>query len=84
MARLELEKVEAFVVPALAVLKLQGSNERYLFLEENGRARRITVEPGERFDEMVEIVSDEIQPGDNLIVAGQARLLDGVAVNVAE
>jgi membrane fusion protein, multidrug efflux system len=83
-ARLELEKVEAFVVPALAVLKLQGSNERYLFLEDNGRARRITVEPGERFDDMVEIISDEIQPGDKLIVAGQARLLDGVAVNVAE
>ncbi|MFO7922432.1 MAG: efflux RND transporter periplasmic adaptor subunit [Bacteroidales bacterium] len=81
-ARLDLEQVEVFVVPAIAVLKLQGSNERYVFLEENGRARRVTVEPGERFDDMVEIVSDEIQPGDNLIIAGQARLLDGVAVTI--
>ncbi len=83
-ARLELEKVEVFVVPALAVLKLQGSNERYVFLEEKGRARRVTVEPGDRFDDMVEIISEEIRPGDNLVIAGQARLLDGAAVNVTE
>jgi len=81
-ARIDLEQVEVFVVPALAVLKLQGSNERFVFLEDNGRARRVTVEMGERFDEMVEIISDEIQAGDNLIIAGQARLLDGVAVTV--
>ena len=81
-ARIDLEQVEVFVVPALAVLKLQGSNERFVFLEDNGRARRVTVEMGERFDEMVEIISDEIQAGDNLIIDGQARLLDGVAVTV--
>ena len=81
-ARIDLEQVEVFVVPALAVLKLQGSNERFIFLEDNGRARRVTVEMGERFDDMVEIQSDEIQTGDNLIIAGQARLLDGVAVTV--
>ena len=81
-ARLDLEQVEVFVVPAIAVMKLQGSNERFVFLEENGRARRVTVEPGDRFDDMVEIVSDEIRAGDNLIIAGQARLLDGVAVKV--
>lgn len=81
-AVVDLEQVEVFVVPALAVLKLQGSNERYIFLEENGKAKRVVVELGDRFDDMVEIVSDEIQAGDNLIVAGQARLLDGIAVSV--
>ena len=81
-ARLDIGQTEAFVVPALAVLKLQGSNERYVFLEENGRARRVVVGMGDRFDDMVEIISDEINAGDNLIIAGQARLLDGVAVSV--
>ncbi len=81
-ATIDLEEVEVFVVPALAVLKLQGSNERFVFIEENGRARRVVVEIGDRFDDMVEIVSDEIQSGDNLVIAGQARLLDGVAVAV--
>lgn len=81
-ARLELDEVEAFVVPALAVLKLQGSDERYVFLEKNGTAKRIVVMIGDRFDDMVEIISDHIKPGDRLVIAGQARLLDGVAVRV--
>jgi membrane fusion protein, multidrug efflux system len=83
-AHLGLDQVEAFVVPALAVLKLQGSNERYVFLEENGSARRVVVRIGDRFDDMVEIISDEIYVGDKLIIAGQARLLDGVAVQVQD
>ncbi|TVR73427.1 MAG: efflux RND transporter periplasmic adaptor subunit [Marinilabiliales bacterium] len=81
-ATMELEQIEAFVVPALAVLKLQGSNERFVFIEENGRARRVAVGLGERFDDMVEIISDELSEGDRLIFAGQARLVDGVAVEV--
>jgi membrane fusion protein, multidrug efflux system len=81
-ARLDIGQAEVFVVPALAVLKLQGSNERYVFLEENGIARRVVVEMGDRFDDMVEIISDGINAGDNLIIAGQARLLDGAAVSV--
>ncbi len=81
-ATIELEQVEAFVVPVLAVLKLQGSNERFVFIDDNGRARRVVVELGERFDDMVEIISDEISEGDNLVIAGQARLVDGVVLDV--
>lgn len=81
-ASMELEQLRAFVVPSLAILKLQGSNERYVFLEENGTARRVAVEIGDRYDDMVELVSDEINEGDNLIIAGQSRLLDGMQVNV--
>ena len=81
-ARFDLEQVEVFVVPALAVLKLQGSNERFVFLEENGRAKRVIVEIGDRFDDRIEIITDQVHEGDNLIIAGQARLLDGVAVSV--
>ncbi len=81
-AYLELDQVQSFVVPALAVLKLQGSNERYVFLEENGKAKRITVELGDRYDDMVELISDEIHEGDKLIIAGQSRLLDGMPVEV--
>jgi hypothetical protein len=31
---------------------------------------------------MVELISDDLKPGDKVIVAGQARLVDGVAVTV--
>ena len=80
----DLEKTEALVLPALAVLKMQGSNVRYLFVEENGKARRIDVEIGKRFDDKIEIISDELKIGDRVIVNGQARLLDGTAVQVVE
>ncbi len=75
-------KKEALTVPAIAVLKLQGSNERYVFLEKNGRAKRVTVKMGKRFDDQVELISDEIKAGDMLIVSGQSKLLDGDPVKV--
>lgn len=79
---MSLGEMDALVVPALAVLKMQGSNERYIFLEENGKAKRISVTLGQRFDEMVEIISDELKEGDHLIIVGQARLVDEVPVEV--
>lgn len=72
----------ALVVPSVAVLKLQGSNERYIFKEENGRASRITVLLGKRFDDQVEIIADELEPDDRIIVKGQAKLIDGDRVKV--
>ncbi len=72
----------ALVVPAVAVLKMQGSNERYVFLEEDGIARYVKVTLGKRFDDKLEVISDEIVEGSNLIVSGQARLVDGDRVKV--
>lgn len=77
-----LEKTDAIVLPALAILKMQGSNVRYLFIEENGRAKRIEVQLGNRFDDKVEVISDQLKVGDQVIVEGQARLLDGGPVEV--
>ena len=81
-AILEFDQVQAIVVPSLAIMKLQGSNERFVFLEQDGRAKRVVVELGDRYDEMVELISDEISTGDKLIIAGQSRLLDGTPVSV--
>jgi RND family efflux transporter MFP subunit len=78
----ELDKEEALLLPSIAILKMQGSNNRYLFVERNGVAHRISVEVGERFDDDIEVISDELQVGDKIIVSGQARLLDGVSVEV--
>ena len=82
-AAIELEQLQAFVIPAIAVLKLQGSNERFVFIENKGKAQRVIVELGERYDDMVEIITNDIKPGDRLIVAGQSRLLDGMEVSVS-
>jgi len=79
---LSLGKVNAIVVPYQAVLKQQGSNERYVFVNRDGVAQRISVTLGQRFDDKTEIISEEIQKGDELVVVGQARLVDGVKLNV--
>jgi len=78
----DLGEVDAVVLPALAVLKMQGSNERYLFVEKDGKAERIPVSIGARFDDRIEVISDLLKPGDRVIVSGQSRLLHGVPVQV--
>lgn len=75
-------ETDAIMLPALAVLKMQGSNERYLFVEKNGVAKRISVSMGQRYNDNVEVLSKELKPGDNVIISGQARLLDGMKVTV--
>ncbi|MCA1756868.1 MAG: efflux RND transporter periplasmic adaptor subunit [Bacteroidales bacterium] len=75
---------ETFVVPSNVVLQQEGTNERYLFMEENGVARRINVTIGKRFDEKVEIVSDMLTSGSRIIINGQSRLMDGMKVDVVK
>lgn len=77
-------QTDAMVVPAIAVLKLQGANNRYIFLNKDGKAKRVEVTLGRRFEDQVEIISDEIRPGDELIVVGQARLVDGSPLSVVQ
>ncbi len=81
---LNLGEVEALMVPYQSVLRLTGTNERYLFLDDNGVAKRVRVKTGKRFDSMIEIVSDDIKVGDKLVTLGQARLVDGVKLNVLD
>lgn len=80
---LHLGETEAVVVPAVSVLKQEGTNKRFVFLENNGTAKRIEVEIGKRFDDKVEIISEEISEGDIIIVEGQAKLLNGSKVKLA-
>ena len=77
-------KVKGMLVPYQSVLKLIGSNERYVFVNDGGKAKRITVTLGKRFDRDVEIISEELKEGDQLIVVGQGRLVDGVKLEIVK
>ena len=79
---IDLIKTKALVLPAMAILKMQGSNVRYLFVEKGGKAKRIEVELGKRFDDKVEVISGELNVGDRIVINGQARLLDGAEIEV--
>lgn len=79
-------EAEAMVVPSIAVLKVQGSNDRYLFLAKNGKAERVAVKIVNRYEDQVEVVAvdKEIKEGDQLVTTGQARLIDGADVKIAD
>lgn len=83
-ARMSMGEAQALVVPYQSVLKLIGSNERYIFLNEGGVARQVFVKMGERYDENVEIMSDELKVGDEIVTVGQSKLIDGTKLNVQQ
>lgn len=86
-AELALGEVDAIVVPYQSVLKLTGSNDRYVFTNQNGTAHRVSVTLGKRFDDRIEIIpdnADDLKEGDQLIVVGQGRLVDGATLEIAE
>ena len=75
---------DVIVVPYQAVLKLQGADNRYVYVNNGGVAKYVAVTLGQRFDDQVEIISDEINAGDELIVVGQSRLVDGVKLEIVK
>ena len=79
-----LGKANVIVAPYQAVEKLVGANDRYVFLNDNGHAKRVSVELGQRFDQDIEIIAPEIVPGVEMVTTGQHKLVDGVKINVVE
>ena len=79
-----LGKANAIVAPYQAVEKLVGANDRYVFIVENGRAKRVSVELGQRFDQNIELISPEIKDGVEMVTIGQHKLVDGVKINIVE
>ena len=85
--RLAVGEVDAIVVPYQSVLKLTGSNDRYVFVADGTTARRVAVTLGQRFDDRIEIIpveADALKAGDRLVVTGQARLVDGATLEIVE
>ncbi|HZK60558.1 MAG TPA: efflux RND transporter periplasmic adaptor subunit [Anaerovoracaceae bacterium] len=81
---MDLGKVETFVVPANTVLVQEGTNLRYVFVEDNQSARRVDVTIGKRFDDQLEIISETLKEGNKLITAGQSRLINGDKIEVVK
>lgn len=79
-----LGKAKALVIPYQAVEKLVGANDRYVFINENGYAKRVAVQLGQRFDQDIEIIAPEIVEGVEVVTTGQHKLVDGVKINVVE
>lgn len=76
-----LGKATIMAAPYSTVLKLIGANDRYVFINNDGYAKRVSVKMGQRFGDDVEITAPEIVDGVELVTKGEARLVDGVKIS---
>ncbi len=81
---MDLGEVETFVVPSNAVLMQEGTNIRYVFLAENGTAKRVEVTLGKRFDDKLEVEAEFLNEGASLIIEGQSKLIDGDKIEIVK
>lgn len=82
-ASISLAHTNALLVPYQSVQKLTGANDRFIYLNDNGRAKRVFVTLGDRYDDMIEVIADEVKEGVEVITTGADKLVDGVSIKVA-
>lgn len=80
-ANLTLREREALVIPEQAVM-IRGA-DKYVFIAEDGVARRVSISLGSRSPGWVE-VSDGLSREDRVIVTGQDRLSSGDRIDVVD
>ncbi len=80
---LNLGRENAILVSDKAVVKQSGSNDRFVFVEKDGVVEYRKVTLGRRLDDKFEIVSG-VNEGDNVVITGQSKLLDGSKVKVVK
>ena len=80
---LEMGKSTALLMPYQSVQKLTGSNERYVYINDGGVAKRVFVQPGQRFDDKIEVVADEIAEGVEVVTTGAEKLIPGCKLKIS-
>ena len=69
------------VTPDLSVIKQSGSGDRYIYVYKDGKVTYNKVELGRQIGNKYEVISG-ISDGDEVVVAGQSRLTNGMEVEV--
>ncbi|MDR1004510.1 MAG: efflux RND transporter periplasmic adaptor subunit [Prevotellaceae bacterium] len=72
---------EHVVVPDIAIVKQAGSGDRYVYVYKDGKVSYNKVELGRRMDTEYELISG-VPDNSQVVIAGQARLLNGMDVTV--
>lgn len=78
---LNLGKAATIMVSDKAVVKQSGSNDKYIFIEKNGVVEYRKVQLGRRIEDKIEVISG-IADGENVVITGQSKLMDGTKVEV--
>jgi multidrug efflux pump subunit AcrA (membrane-fusion protein) len=79
--RLNFGQGAAVLAPSIAIIKQTGTNNMYAFVNQNNKAIKKQVKTGRIIDDKTEIL-DGITPGEELIIVGQNKLEDKVAIKI--
>lgn len=71
------------LVPDEALVKQIGAGDRYVYIYKNGKVSYNKVELGKHIGTKYEILSG-VNPGDDVVIAGQSRLANGKEVEVVK
>lgn len=71
------------VVPDQSVVKQSGSGSKFVFVYKNGKVEYRPIELGRRFKNEYELISG-VNSGEQVVVAGQSKLVDGSEVKIAK
>lgn len=74
---------ERVVVPDVAIVKQQGSGDRYVYVYKDGKVSYKKVEIGRRLGDSYELISG-VNDGDQVAISGLARLNNGMEVEIAK
>lgn len=82
-ARVEINlgKNMSVVIPDRAVIKQNGTNDKYVFIEKDGVVDYRKIELGRRLGDTYEIISG-IEEGENIVIEGYTKLVSGSKVKV--
>jgi len=78
---IEFGKAKRIVISDRAIVKQAGSGAKYVYIYADGKVQYKQVEIGRRIDTGYEILSG-LQGGEQVVVAGQSKLVDGTEVKV--
>ncbi|MDD3725103.1 MAG: efflux RND transporter periplasmic adaptor subunit, partial [Bacteroidales bacterium] len=82
-ARVEINlgKNMSVVIPDRAVIKQNGTNDKYVFIEKDGVVDYRKIELGRRLGDTYEVISG-IEEGENIVIEGYTKLVSGSKVKV--
>ncbi|MFA6999057.1 MAG: hypothetical protein WC198_07855, partial [Victivallaceae bacterium] len=75
--------INRVVVPDQAIIKQAGSGARFVYLLEGNKVSYRQIELGRRMEKEYELISG-IESDAEVVVSGQGKLADGIAVEVIQ
>jgi len=73
--QLNLGKGDAILLPIISLVKQTGTNNMYVFVNDNNIAKKVLVKTGQMVDDKIEIIQG-IKEGDEVVILGQNKLED--------